>query len=215
MDSSQKRKSFETEHSIRCFNARLEHLLATGKRVLDDIVWKKTRIATVDSEIFYTSRAITERLLLVRQSRRNIISDKKNIVLLNVRKCELNREKSTLLANKESHALETTRICTVDKELFDIDINIAKLKATIQRTETEVTFNQQAVAGARKLTDELRRQKAELLAFLNEIDDKILPAKVTAPNKTTVVNEMADKLHRIEAITISEKTTPPTGQHDE
>lgn len=188
---------------------------------MDKIIWTKTRIATIDREIFDTNRAITERLLRVRQSKTKIICDQKDIAQLNIRKCQLNRKKSALLtfanpasANDESQATASsrtknegvreqeldeivskmTKIGTIDEKLFDIDKNIAKRSAIVQRSDTRLTFIQETVTAARRHADELRRQKTELLDFLNEADDRMKQAEVTSSSTSIdIVHEMNNK----------------------
>lgn len=213
-ESPRKRKSSDSEYKIRCVNNKLEYLLAKGQRLLDEIIWKKTRIATIDKEIFDTDRSITERLLRVRQSKIKIKEDQTCIAQLDLRKYQLNREKSALLAfvnaasaNDESPATSSSsrtenegtreqeldeiaakkiRIGAINDKLFDVDKHIMKFRAAVKRTEIKLTFDQDTVTNARRLTDELRRQKTELLAFLNEVDDKLNQVEVTAPSASVL-----------------------------
>lgn len=212
-ESPRKRKSSDSEYKIRCFNNKLEYLLAKGKRLLDEIIWKKNRIATIDTEIFDTDRSITERLLRVRQSKIKIKEDQTFIAQLVLRKCQLNQEKSALLAfvnaasaNEKSQATSSSetkndgtqkqdldkiavkkiRIDAINNKLFDADNHIMKFRAVIKRTEIKLKFDQETVNNARKLADELRRQKTELLAFLNEVDDKLNQVEVATPSTSVL-----------------------------
>lgn len=180
---------------------------------MGEIIWKKTRIATIDKEIFDTDRSITERLLRVRQCKIKIKEDQTCIAELDLHKCQLNREKSALLAfvnaasaNDESQATSSVgtknegmreeemdeiaakkvRIGVINDKLFDIDKHTMKFRTAVKGTEIKLTFDQETVTNARRHADELKQQKAELLVFLNEVDDKLNQVEVTTPSASVL-----------------------------
>lgn len=231
MDSEpQKRKSFEDqndrEYKIRCFISKLETSMELGKRVLNDIIRKKARLAVIDREIFDTHRQITNRLMCVRQWQLKIKAEQEYIANYSRLVSQLKRQKTAILAsvsappaNDESQATASSRAeneCTqerdlgetvskniridiIDNELSDIDKQIAETRRSVQLAEVKLMDEQYTIADRRKHVGELKRQKTELLAF---------------------VNELSDKLQQTEARTTSVVATPPSansksGEHDD
>lgn len=212
MDSKlQERKSTDIEYKVRCYISKIEIMIDSAKRLLNEVVWKKTRLVAIEKEIFDTNRLKTERLQHVQDLQAKIKDEQELLDLLSRRTSHLKRQKTALLtpADNESQA---TRVRTqkrkssqldsddivskkveIDKELDAIGKQITRTRHTVQKTEAEIVFEQETIANHSRHVDELRRLKTELAAFANDVDDKI---------------------HQILAITIS--ATPPTiGQHND
>lgn len=210
MDSEwQQRKSSDSEYKIRCYANKIETMIDVAKRLLNEAVWKETRLAAIDRQISDTTKLITEGLQSAQVLQGKIKDEHELIALLSRHTSRLNEEKTALLAtvnatdksqassssnmrkrkrrqpNSDKIASTKTRIDNIDKELADIGKQLTKARHIAQLTEAKIIVEQDTVASHSRLVDELRPKKEELTAFVNEIDDK---------------------LHRIEAIS-------PIGQH--
>lgn len=212
----------DSEYKIRCYISKLEARAETAKHVLKDFIWIKARLAAIDRDIFDIRRQTTNGLMYLRQLQLKVNAEQEFIDNLSRYASQLKLQKTAFAsappANDESQATtssraknecarepeacqrdldveilrKNSRVDDIDNELFEIDKETTDTRRIIQSAEEKVRQVQNTIADYRKRVDELKRQKTELLAFLNELDDILQPIEARTTSVTAAVSPGAN-----------------------